>query len=133
VLRLGRRAGVVVTGFVDDVREYLAAASVCVVPLRIARGIQNKILEAMAMARPVVATQQAFEGLDAKPGTDLLVADGEEAFAAAVIVLLSNDTLRAQIGRDARSRVEQSYSWATNLQTLDEIFPPAQSAMRRVS
>ena len=67
-----------VTGAVADIRPYVAHAAVAVAPLRIARGIQNKVLEAMAMARPVVASPEAFEGVRATAGRDLLVADGAD-------------------------------------------------------
>jgi glycosyltransferase involved in cell wall biosynthesis len=75
---------VTVTGAVADMRSWLAAADVVVAPLRIARGIQNKVLEAMAMARPVVASPAAFEGIEAEPGKHLLVTDGAEAMAEAI-------------------------------------------------
>src|SRR5690606_11948467 len=68
VLALAQTPGVRVTGFVPDVRDHVAAASVCVAPLHIARGVQNKVLEAMAMARPVVCTPQALEGIPAEHG-----------------------------------------------------------------
>ncbi len=124
VLRLGRRRGVVVTGFVDDVRDYLQGASACVVPLRVARGVQNKILEAMAMGRPVVTTPAAFEGLAAQPDRDLIVADGEVDFAAATIALLRDSERAQRIGRNARACVVNGYSWATKLRVLDELFLP---------
>ena len=74
--------GVFVTGRVPDVRPYLAHATAAVAPMRIARGIQNKVLEAMAMARPVVVTPDALEGIAAEPGREVLLAEGAEAFAA---------------------------------------------------
>jgi polysaccharide biosynthesis protein PslH len=79
---------VIVTGGVPDMRSWLAAADVVVAPLRLARGIQNKVLEAMAMARPVVASPAAFEGIEAEPGRHLIVADGAAATAEAVRLLL---------------------------------------------
>jgi len=123
VRRLGTRAGVIVTGFVKDVRDYLGTASACIAPLRLARGVQNKVLEAMAMGRPVVATPEAFEGIDAEPGRDLLVADDERAFASATVELLRNAGLADRVGRQARRRVEERYSWQHNLRMLDEILP----------
>ena len=123
VRRLGRRAGVVVTGFVEDVRDYLAGASVCIAPLRIARGIQNKILEAMAMGRAVIATRAAFEGISAEPQRDLVVADGEGEFAAAAVALLRDRQRAEQIGRNARVCVERRHSWGENLRLLQELFP----------
>src|SRR6185312_2261157 len=81
LLKLAAAPGVFVTGRVADTRPYIAHASAVVAPLRIARGIQNKVLEAMAMAKPVVASRQAFEGVRARPGQDLLVAEGAEGTA----------------------------------------------------
>ena len=87
----GSRAeyGVRVTGRVPDVRPYLAHADACVAPLRTARGIQNKVLEAMAMGRPVIASPQAFEGVRAAAGQDLLVADGADAMCRRVSEVLA--------------------------------------------
>src|SRR5690606_39218218 len=82
VKALAALPGVKVTGRVPDVRPYLAHAAVVVCPLRSARGIQNKLLEGMAMARPVAAPPQAFEGIEAEPGRDLLLADTAAGFAA---------------------------------------------------
>jgi sugar transferase (PEP-CTERM/EpsH1 system associated) len=123
VRRLDMRPGITVTGQVEDVRPYLSAASVCVAPLRIARGLQNKILEAMAMGRAVVVTPEAFEGIDAVPGRDLIVAEDESQFAAAVINVLQSERVRADIGASARVCVELNYKWERNLRLLDELFP----------
>lgn len=129
ILRLAERAGITVTGKVEDVRPYLAAASLCVVPLRIARGLQNKVLEAMAMGRAVVATAEASEGIEAEPGRDLIVAQDETEFASAVIELLQNDAWRSEIGKNARACVESRYTWRQNLQLLDEILPVPRGQM----
>lgn len=122
IKNLERTEGIVVTGFVEDIRDYLAAASVCVVPLRIARGIQNKILEAMAMRKPVVTTLQAFEGIKAVPDEDIIAAESEENFAAAVIDLLRNPSHAQKIGERARLCVETYYSWENNLSILDKLL-----------
>lgn len=122
--RLASQRGVVVTGFVDDVRPYVGRARACVVPLRIARGIQNKVLEAMAMGKAVVCTPQAYEGICAQPGRDLVVAEGEEAFASATIELLRDAEKAAVLGRNARRCVERSYAWETNLAVLDRLLVP---------
>ncbi len=106
---------IVVTGAVPDTRSWLAAADAVVAPLRIARGIQNKVLEAMAMARPVVATSAAFEGIEAEPGRDLLVAHSAEAMAAGLNDLLSDPAKATAIGRAARNRVEYGYRWKARL------------------
>ena len=109
--------GVCVTGRVDDVRPYVAHASAVVCPLRIARGIQNKVLEAMAMGRPVVATGAAFEGVRAHAGTELLVADDPGGMAEAVGAVL--DGHHPGLGAAARAAMERGYSWDRVLSKLD--------------
>jgi len=118
VQALGQAAGVTVTGTVPDVRPYIRHARVAVAPLRIARGIQNKVLEAMAMATPVVVSPQALEGIAAEPGRDLLLAADAQGFADAVTQLLArgDDTM----GLAARARVEHHYSWPSNLACIGE-------------
>jgi sugar transferase (PEP-CTERM/EpsH1 system associated) len=111
---------IVVTGTVPDVRPYVAHADVAVAPLRIARGVQNKVLEAMAMARPVVASPQAFEGIDASDGRELLVADAPEAYADSVIGLLRSP--HPAMGRAARASVERRYSWPAHLSKIEARF-----------
>ena len=103
----------------------LAAADLVVTPLRIARGIQNKVLEAMAMARAVVATPAAFEGIEAEPGRDLIVAAGAEAMAAEIARLLGDKAAREALGAHARALVTQSYSWESRLSALDDMVMPA--------
>jgi len=121
VQALGQRAGVTVTGTVPDVRPYIAHAAVAVAPLRIARGIQNKVLEAMAMARAVVVSPQALEGIDAEPGTELVLAEDAPAFIDAVNALLaSQDGAREAIGQAARAKVQRRYSWSSNLACIGE-------------
>jgi polysaccharide biosynthesis protein PslH len=120
VLRLRRIPGVVVTGRVPDVRAFLAHADVAVAPLRIARGIQNKILEAMAMALPVVATPEAFEGLRASPGEHLLVAKIPESIARSIIDILENRY--PDLGSAGRKAVEQNHDWRATLRALDAVF-----------
>jgi sugar transferase (PEP-CTERM/EpsH1 system associated) len=102
-------ADVIVTGRVPDIRPYLQYADVVVAPLRIARGIQNKVLEGMAMARPVIVTGKALEGIDAVSGRDLLVADSTEELAGRVLQALAGGL--ADVGRAARELVVKRYSW----------------------
>jgi sugar transferase (PEP-CTERM/EpsH1 system associated) len=116
-----RRHGVIVTGEVADIRSWLAAADVVVAPLAIARWIQNKVLEAMAMARPVVASPAAFEGIDAVPGRDLIVADGAEAQAEAIRRLLDRPQEAASLAAAGRARMKSHYRWDTRLAPLGTI------------
>jgi glycosyltransferase involved in cell wall biosynthesis len=129
VLRLAG-ARTTITGAVPDVRSWLAAADVVAAPLRIARGIQNKVLEAMAMARPVVASPSAFEGIEAEPGRHLIVADEAEAQAEAISGLLDDPERAAAMGRAARLRMEQAYRWDARLEPLAGIvgITPRQAA-----
>ena len=117
VTALAARPGVLVTGTVPDVRPYIAHAAVCVAPLRIARGIQNKVLEAMAMARPMVVSPQALEGIDAAPGAELLVADGAAEHLSTLSHLLASSD--AGMGAAARTKVERQYSWPSNLARIE--------------
>ena len=117
VQALAAHPGVIVTGTVPDVRPYIHHADICVAPLRIARGIQNKVLEAMAMARPVVVSPQALEGIDAVPGRELLLADGAAALATTITGLLAQPD--ASIGAAARAKVESQYSWPSNLARIE--------------
>ena len=124
VRALARQPGVVVTGSVADVRPYLAHAACAVAPLRIARGVQNKVLEAMAMARPVVATAQAAEGIRAEAGRDFLLAQDEAGFAAAVVAQLRS---RAP-NRLARDGILAHYDWARNVSAIDALLDAAPAA-----
>ncbi len=110
--------GVIVTGEVADVRGWLAAADVVVAPLKLARGIQNKVLEAMAMARPVVASSAAAEGID-HVGT-IVVADDP---VSAMISLLEEPARGVALGQAARGRVIARYGWDARLAGLDGLLP----------
>lgn len=120
VRQLEKQEGVHVTGAVRDVRPYLAHAACVVAPLRVARGIQNKVLEAMAMAKPVVLTPVALQGLDAVPGVEVLSArDPEELSELVSAVLLER---YRGIGHAARARIEQEYRWSQKLAVLDDLL-----------
>jgi len=108
-----------VTGTVPDVRPWLQHAAVVVAPLRLARGIQNKVLEAMAMARPVVAARSCVDAVDADPGTHLLAATTAAEFVQAVGELLAQPARAADMGRAARACVEARYGWSARLAPLD--------------
>jgi sugar transferase (PEP-CTERM/EpsH1 system associated) len=122
VMALAQTDGVTVTGFVKDTREYLARGALSVAPLRIARGIQNKVLEAMAMGLPVVGTTCATQGVDAKPERDYLVRDDAAGFARAVSALLAKPADAEALGARARSFVEANYDWEVVFRPLDEIL-----------
>jgi sugar transferase (PEP-CTERM/EpsH1 system associated) len=109
---------IIVTGEVPDTRPWLAAADVVVAPLDLARGVQNKILEAMAMARPVIASSAAAQGIDAVHGREIIVTDSP---ATAVIDLLQNPPKASAIGTAARACMEQRYRWNAQLAPLSAI------------
>jgi polysaccharide biosynthesis protein PslH len=132
VIELAGRPGVVVTGRVPDVRPYLAHAAAVVAPLRIARGIQNKVLEAMAMAKTVIATPQAAEGIEGQAGRDLLVPATAEGFVQAAIQML-RDRAAADLGAHARSYVLATYNWQKSLDKLDLILDGRDSRERAMT
>ena len=118
---LAKVAGVTVTGAVDDIRPYLAGATLAVAPLRIARGVQNKVLEAMAMGKIVLASPQALEGIAAQPGLELLLARDEAEFihhAARVLRAAAQPGASVDMGACARQMILQDYQWESNLQAL---------------
>lgn len=119
VRALGEPPGMIVTGEVPDVRPWIASADVVVAPLGIARGIQNKVLEAMAMARPVVASPQAAEGID-HDGT-IRVADSRQQ-ARAILDLLADRAGAAALGQAARARAIARYGWDARLAPLDALM-----------
>ena len=110
---------VVVTGTVPDVRPYLQHAAVVVAPLRIARGIQNKILEAMAMARPVIASAECAAGVDAKRGEEFFSAAGALDFVKGIGNILGAPAQAVAMGQAARQCVIARYSWEAHLATID--------------
>ena len=126
VVHLAQIEGVHVTGRVPDVRPYLHYATVIVVPMHIARGIQNKVLEAMAMAKPVVVTSMGLEGIDADDGTEVLVADQAEDFIEKLSLVFEGKA--EALGSNARERVCREFSWGNSLPELDKwINKPAGS------
>ncbi len=121
VTALAALPGVEVTGSVDDVRPYVAAADVVVAPLRIARGIQNKVLEGMAMARPVVTTPGALEGINAQSGRDLLTGKTVAEISDAVATVLDGRAPQG-LGAAARAFVLKNHEWSANLRKLDALI-----------
>jgi sugar transferase (PEP-CTERM/EpsH1 system associated) len=123
VLALASLPGVSVTGAVPDVRPYVAWSAVSVAPLRIARGIQNKVLEAMAMAKPVVVTPAALAGIDARPGTDVLLAATTADLVQQVLRALDGDAVGG-IGRAARRFVLDRFLWRGKIERLEGFLTP---------
>ncbi|MCP3871052.1 MAG: TIGR03087 family PEP-CTERM/XrtA system glycosyltransferase [Gammaproteobacteria bacterium] len=119
VQALSNDPSVIVTGFVSDVRPYLAHAVGAVLPLRVARGIQNKILEAMAMEKPVLATTDAIHGIEVSQGFSPLVSDSPEGLAKLAIALLTCDDPKPSA---TRALVQQKYDWEANLNMLHQLF-----------
>lgn len=119
VKALSRIPGVKVTGFVDDVRPIARLSCCMVAPLSIARGVQNKILESMAMGVPVVTSSLAARGVDARPGTDLLVADSPADIVDDCVRLFDDPEFRARVAAAGRQRVLEVNSWQQCLERLD--------------
>ncbi len=119
---LAKKPGVIVTGAVDDVRSWLRAAAIVVAPLRIARGVQNKVLEAMAMAKPVVASACAARGIDAADGVHFRIAPDVNAEARIVSELLADPVSARKLGDNARRHVVSHYGWASQLGSLQAMM-----------
>jgi sugar transferase (PEP-CTERM/EpsH1 system associated) len=121
VQALAALPGVMVTGRVPDVRPYLAHAAAAVVPLRIARGVQNKLLEAMAMGRPVIASSRALAGVGQEAGRHVLAADSAAELAQAALKLL-RDGAGLGLGPSARAFVVRRFTWTANVRRLEAIL-----------
>lgn len=120
VRRLAELPGVTVTGAVPDIRPYLVHARFAVAPLRLARGVQNKVLEAMAMEKPVLASPQAAEGIEARVGIELRVAADATEFVRQALDLLEHD--HAALGAAGRARVLESYAWDKSLNRFETLL-----------
>jgi sugar transferase (PEP-CTERM/EpsH1 system associated) len=119
---LGELPGVTVTGSVPDVRPYVRGSALMVAPLAIARGTQNKILEAMALGVPVVTSRAAAGGVDAEAGTHLRVADSAQAIADAVLRIVEQPAERARLAAAGRARILSHHAWPRSMQRLDELI-----------
>jgi polysaccharide biosynthesis protein PslH len=108
-----------------DLDPILRESAVLVVPVHSGSGLRVKILEAFARGIPVVSTTVGAEGIDARPGEHLLVADESHDFASAVVRLLQDRAEAARLAWEARALVERQYDWRTALASLDVIYPPS--------
>ena len=123
IQRLSSDKSIIVTGYVEDVRPYLARASIVLAPfISGTPGIKNKVLEAMAMAKPVVSTPIGVRGITMASSDYVIVANDPDEFAGHVIKLLCDEQLRQRIGHNAREFVESIYSWETMAEQLDRVF-----------
>lgn len=122
VKQLSSDINVIVTGSVDDIRPYLKHAKLAVVPLRMARGIQNKILEAAAMRIPVVASPNAHEGLELVPGEEIIVKNDPAQFAESVIRLLKSADEQNKLAGNALKKLQEKYNWMKNLAIMERII-----------
>lgn len=127
---LGSLAGVTVTGSVKDVRPYVRSSAVMVAPLGIARGTQNKILEAMAMGVPVVTSSIAAGGVDAQAGRHFLVADTDQAYVEAILRLLDDPAERRRLGSAGRERMLSHHAWPSSMKRLDAIIEDCRRLFR---
>jgi glycosyltransferase involved in cell wall biosynthesis len=130
VRKLGELPGVTVTGSVPDVRPYLRRSALTVAPLNIARGTQNKILEAMAAGVPVVASRVAAGGVDAVGGEHFLVASNPEEYRDAILRILGAPDERRRLAQAGRARMLSHHAWPSSMRRLDDII---ERCMRRRS
>jgi glycosyltransferase involved in cell wall biosynthesis len=114
--------GVTITGYVDDVRPYLAGARVYVAPLRVGGGTRLKLLEAMAMGKPIVSTAVGAEGFPVVNEQELILADAPENFAREVLDLLENPTRRARLAAAGRAFAQANYGWDKLVPQLEKIY-----------
>ncbi len=119
---LGEHPNITVTGTVDSLLPYLQKAAVAVAPIRYGAGIQNKVLEAMACATPVIASPLAVSALEAVPGREVLVAEAPEAWSTAILDLLAAPEKRRQLGEAGRRYVERHHRWTEIAADLERIY-----------
>jgi sugar transferase (PEP-CTERM/EpsH1 system associated) len=122
VRALASDPAVTVTGRVPDLVPHLDRATVAIDPLRVGAGLQNKVLEGMAMGLPMVITTVANEGIQATPGEHVLVADEPASFAADVVRLLEDPASRATLGTAARRHILDAWSWEHHFDDLEAVF-----------
>jgi glycosyltransferase involved in cell wall biosynthesis len=119
---LGADPGIVVTGWVEDVRPYIAGAALYVIPLRIGGGTRLKVLEAMAMGKAIVSTALGCEGFELEPGQELAIADTPEEFATTVLALLQDPDGRERMGREGHRYARSRYGWPMIVPLLEQVY-----------
>ena len=122
VCNLVNHPGITVTGTVDDIRPYISAATVCVVPLRMGGGTRFKILEAMALSKPIVSTTIGAEGFPITSGKEILIADTPEDIVRAINSLLCSEDDRVVLGKAARAFVSNKYRWQTIVPIVENLY-----------
>jgi glycosyltransferase involved in cell wall biosynthesis len=130
ILQLARDPRVEVTGYVEDIRPYVGRAQVMLSPMVYSVGIQNKVLEAMALGTPVIVAAQAAAALDARPGRDLLVANSANEFAQLTLHLMNNPELRTTLSQSGRIYVEQQHDWRVVTNRLVNFYQQVISSRR---
>jgi glycosyltransferase involved in cell wall biosynthesis len=125
---LGNDPRVEVTGYVEDMRPYVGQAEIMLSPMVYSVGIQNKVLEAMALGTPVVVAAQAAAALGTEPGRDLLVATSAQDFAEATLRLMDDADLRMSLSQHGRTYVEQQHNWHTVTSRLIDVYQQAITA-----
>ncbi|MCH8537241.1 MAG: TIGR03087 family PEP-CTERM/XrtA system glycosyltransferase [Alkalimonas sp.] len=128
ILQLAKIPGIEVTGYVDDILPYYHQASIFIAPFRLARGVQNKILQAMACGLPVITTPMGAEGIACQHGVHLLTASDEAEFVASIERLQAEPDLRLALQSNGPELIRQQYSWEGVLQTLPELLQQRQEA-----
>jgi glycosyltransferase involved in cell wall biosynthesis len=116
------QSGIIVSGYLDDVRPYIKSAQVFVAPMRIARGMQTKILEAMACGVPVVTSPAAARGIGTRPGREVLVAETAPEYARQTLHLLLNKKYRDRLRRQAFGFLQKNFNWEQNITVLETLL-----------
>ncbi|MBN2730694.1 MAG: glycosyltransferase [Bacteroidales bacterium] len=113
---------IIITGWADDLREYYSRSKIFVAPMQIGTGLQNKLLEAMAMELPCVTSSLANNALGAEPDKEILIADSPEEYSGKIMLLLEDETLRTEMASLGRKLIQLNYSWEKQISTLKNIF-----------
>jgi len=126
---LAENPNIIVTGTVDHLPPYLQRATIAVAPIAYNAGIQNKVLEALACATPVVTSPQAVAHLPLEPGRDVLVAEDAPSFARQILNLLADSVQQQELGRAGRAYVERHHNWNYVAARLEEIYTAVQPTL----